>query len=88
MCKLGDRCKFKKWQAIFSNSLYEYASGGYYKNKVQIIQLGCYSRTRKEWDNDFWNNPNEFLDHNSEKSQARLRAFKTICFFLDQIEPY
>jgi hypothetical protein len=47
--------------------------------------MGCYLRTRAEWDADFWNNPNEFLDHESKESQARLRAYKVACYFLDNL---
>jgi len=39
------------------------------------IKMGCYDRLLAEWENDFWNNPNEFPNDGSEKSQLRLFAF-------------
>ena len=43
----------------------------------KYIRMGCYSRTAEEWSNDFWNNPNEFPNDGSEKSELRLMAFST-----------
>ena len=56
------------------------------ENRGEMVQLGCFTRTRKEWEADFWNNNNEFPNNNSEKSKARLRAFKMCCTFLDLIK--
>ena len=39
-----------------------------------------------EWEEDFWNNEKEFPNDNSDKSNARLRAFKMCCNFLDLIK--
>jgi len=76
-----------KYTAIFATNLYEYSCGGYLKKTgKQAIQMECYDRLRSEWEADFWNNPSEFPNDGSPKSEARLRAFKTICFFLDQIK--
>ena len=75
-----------KYTAMFAHNLYKYSSFSYLNKKgVEIIQLGCFTRSRKEWESDFWNNPKEFPNDGSEKSQARLRAFKVHCFFLDSI---
>jgi hypothetical protein len=75
-----------QYTAIFCHNLYKYACGGGFNKKgEQMIRMGCYNRTRKEWELDFWNNPSEFKNDGSEKSEARLRAFKVICFFLDSI---
>ena len=89
---IGDRSKIGDWStigyntAMFSSCLYKYAVSAYRNNKGEdIIQLGCHLRTRKDWDNDFWNNPSEFPNDDSENSQARLRAYKTACFFLDNL---
>jgi hypothetical protein len=39
--------------------------------------MGCFFRTLAEWENDFWNNPNEFPNDGSESSEMRLMAFNT-----------
>ena len=59
---------------------YKYSSGYYYdsNSKTWWIKLGCYFRTLSDWENDFWNNPNEFPNDGSEKSQARLKLFDDI----------
>ena len=49
----------------------------------QYIQLGCHLRTRAEWDANFWNNPLEFPDDGSLKSEARKLAYETACKWLD-----
>jgi hypothetical protein len=85
---LGDYVTLGKYQVFSSNSLYKYVVSAYQKDRVQIIQLGCRTQTRQEWESNFWNNDNEFPNNGSEKSIARLRAFKVACFFLDSIEPY
>ena len=51
-----------------------------------MIQLGCFLRSRQDWDKDFWNNNTEFPNNGSEDSNARLRAYKVACFFLDQLK--
>ncbi len=84
---IGDFANIGRINSIFILDGYKYSSGGHFnKDGIQIIQMGCYNRTRKEWDDDFWNNTNEFPDDGSEESKARLRTYKTICFFLDSIE--
>lgn len=42
----------------------------------QYVKMGCYTRTVKDWDKDFWNNPDEFLDHKSLESLLRKEAYK------------
>jgi len=85
---VGDGARVGQANAIFALNLYKYASSGYFtKEGVQMIQLGCYLRMRTEWENDFWNNTNEFPNDGSSSSEARMRAFKTICFFLDNVKP-
>jgi hypothetical protein len=76
-----------KYTAMFGINLYLYTVSAYLnKEGIEIIQLGCYTRTRTEWENDFWNNLKEFPNDNSEKSNARVRAFEVACFFLDKIK--
>ena len=41
------------------------------------ICLGCYNRSLKEWEDDFWNNPDEFPNNGNPESVARLFAFET-----------
>lgn len=70
------------YNALFAINLYRYSVSAYFNKKgEQIIQLGCYNRTRKEWEDDFWNNVKEFPNDGSDKSEARMRAFKLACFF-------
>ena len=58
--------------------LYTYVVIPYITEKGVIrIKMGCYDRTLKEWDDDFWNNPSEFPNDNSLKSKSRLFAFET-----------
>jgi len=45
--------------------------------------MGCYIRTRKEWEEDFWNNLGEFPNDNSKKSKDRVFAFEIACKWLD-----
>ncbi len=47
------------------------------KDGTQYVKMGCYVRTVKEWNKDFWNNPSEFLNHDSIESQLRVLAYKT-----------
>jgi len=44
------------------------------ENRV-YIRLGCHYRTLEDWGSDFWNNPNEFPNDGSVKSELRLNAF-------------
>ena len=84
---IGARATIGEYNSFFAVNLYKYTCGAWIeKNRGEIIQLGCFTRTRKEWEEDFWNNEKEFPNNNSEKSKARLRAFKTCCFFLDSLK--
>jgi len=38
--------------------------------------MGCFIRTRKEWEDNFWNNDKEFPNDNSKTSNDRLLAFE------------
>jgi len=91
-CQLGDNChlgyktNIDNSRAIFILNGYKYSAGGHFNSDgVQIIQLGCYTRTRQDWESDFWNNELEFTNPESEESKARVRTYKTICFFLDRV---
>ena len=44
---------------------------------IHYVKMGCYFRTVKEWDKDFWNNKSEFPNDKSIKSQLRVLAYKT-----------
>jgi hypothetical protein len=48
-----------------------------YETGEKYIRMGCYFRSLSEWENDFWNNPNEFPNNRSEQSELRLMAFET-----------
>jgi hypothetical protein len=79
--------KITRYTAMFALNLYKYSVAAYINKKnEQIIQLGCCTRKRTEWENDFWNNEKEFPNDDSAKSNARMRAFKIACFFLDSIK--
>jgi len=53
---------------------YKYHVSAYRIDGQIIIQLGCYTRTLDEWENDFWNNDFEFKKGTPEGEQ-RLIAF-------------
>ena len=39
--------------------------------------MGCFTRTLKDWEKDFWNNEKEFPNDGSIKSESRKMAFET-----------
>jgi hypothetical protein len=47
--------------------------------------MGCFTRTKEEWDNDFWNNDCEFIK-DSEEGKRRLEAFNKICSMAEIIK--
>ena len=84
---IGNSARIEKYNSFFAVNIYDHPCGAWIEEKRgEIIQLGCFTRTRKEWEDDFWNNNDEFPNDNSEKSNARLRAFKMCCLFLDLIK--
>ena len=85
--KIGALATIGKYNSFFTVNLYKYSCGAWVDSRRgEMIQLGCFTRTREEWDSDFWNNDDEFPNDGSEKSNARLRAFKICCYFLDLIK--
>ena len=85
--RIGDSASIEKYNSFFAVNIYDHPCGAWIEEKRgEIIQLGCFTRTRKEWENDFWNNEKEFPNDNSDNSNARLRAFKMCCNFLDLIK--
>ena len=79
-CTLGDGCKLGDWCKLteipfYALGLYKYHVSAHYNRGVPYIQLGCFLRTLKEWEDNFWNNTKEFPDNGSEKSEARKFAF-------------
>ncbi|HNC98993.1 MAG TPA: pentapeptide repeat-containing protein [Myxococcota bacterium] len=44
---------------------------------TEWVRLGCHTRTVADWEAEFWNNPREFPDNGSAKSQERVMAYKT-----------
>ena len=85
--RIGDSARIEKYNSFFAVNIYDYPCGAWIEEKRgEIIQLGCFTRTRKEWEDDFWNNDDEFPNDNSKKSNARLRAFQMCCNFLDLIK--
>jgi len=83
--KVGEGATIGEYNSMFALNLYKYAVSAYTTQGIEYIQLGCYLRTREEWNNNFWNNESEFPNDNSEKSNARLRAFNVACSFLDSL---
>ena len=47
------------------------------KDGTQYVNMGCYTRTVKDWNKDFWNNRSEFPNNKSVKTQLRVLAYKT-----------
>ena len=81
--KIGSGAKIGKYNSFFADNIYKYSCGAWIEEKRgEIIQLGCFTRTRKKWENNFWNNDNEFPNDNSDDSNARFRAFQMCCYFL------
>jgi len=76
-----DRAKIKSgWKitkVIHLINEYRYHVSGYVVNGKTIIQMGCYTRTPQEWENDFWNNDREFIEGTPE-GEKRLKAFMKI----------
>ena len=85
-CELGDGCKLGE-TPFYAIGLYIYHVCAYYHNGTAMIQLGCYLRTLQQWENDFWNNPNEFLDHDASESKKRLFAFNIAKQWLEYNKP-
>jgi acetyltransferase-like isoleucine patch superfamily enzyme len=56
---------------------YKYHVSGFKIDGEIIIQMGCFTRLLKEWEDDFWNNPDEFKEGTPEGND-RLRAFNKI----------
>jgi hypothetical protein len=66
-----------KAAAVFTG-LYTYVVIPYITEENEHrIKMGCYDRSLKEWEDNFWNNDNEFPNNNSLKSNLRLMAFET-----------
>ena len=85
--RIGDSARIEKYNSFFAVNIYDHPCGAWIEEKRgEIIQLGCFTRTRKDWENDFWNNEKEFPNDNSDKSNGRLRAFQMCCHFLDLIK--
>jgi hypothetical protein len=85
-CELGDGCKLNT-TPFYSIGLYKYHVSAYYNNSIPYIQLGCYLRTLKEWEADFWNNPSEFTDPDAPESKKRLFAFNIAKQWLENNKP-
>ncbi len=47
------------------------------KDGTEYVKMGCYIRTVKDWNKDFWNNKSEFPNSKVLKSQLRVLAYKT-----------
>ena len=62
---------------------YAYYVSGYTINGIIIIQLGCFTRTIEEWENDFWNN--KYFKEGSIGGQNRLKAFNKMKEIMEQI---
>jgi hypothetical protein len=79
--------KIKIKRAIVFSGLYKYIVIPFIsEDGTKYIKMGCYTRKLSEWNKDFWNNPNEFMNDNSEKSNLRLLAFQTAKKWFELIE--
>ena len=79
---------FKIKNAVVFTGLYTYIVIPYITEEDEKrIKMGCYDRSLKEWEGDFWNNPNEFPNNGSQKSLMRLMAFETAKKWFDIVSP-
>jgi hypothetical protein len=75
-----------KTAAVFTG-LYAYIVIPYITEQDEKrVKMGCHDRSLQEWEADFWNNPNEFPNNGSQKSQMRLMAFNTAKAWFDTVE--
>ena len=73
--------------AIVFTGLYKYIVIPFIsEDGEKYIKMGCYTRKLSQWESDFWNNPNEFPNDGSEKSNMRLFAYDTAKRWFDIIE--
>jgi len=64
--------------AMVFTGLYDYVVIPYItEENEKRIKMGCYDRSLKEWEGNFWNNESEFPNNDSFKSNQRLFAFET-----------
>jgi carbonic anhydrase/acetyltransferase-like protein (isoleucine patch superfamily) len=93
-CKLGYRCILGNWYVLGSGcelkntpfyalGLYKYHVAAHYNEGTAYVQLGCFLRTKKEWDENFWNNEEEFKQ-GTQKGKKREFAYKIACIWLDK----
>jgi hypothetical protein len=67
------------------DGLYKYPVCAYKTTDNELrIKMGCYDRSVSEWKEDFWNNPREFPNDESEKTRMRKFAFETALTWLNQ----
>src|SRR3990167_248395 len=77
----GEKIVIKK--AVVFTGLYKYLVIPIIsEDNSELVKMGCYTRTVEAWEKDFWNNLNEFLDHDSEESKLRVFAFETAKIWL------
>ena len=92
-CKIGDNATISKNLTILDRAridagwkitkifhvmkTYKYNASGYIVDGIIIIQMGCFTRTLKEWESDFWNNEDEFR-RGSVAGEQRLVAYNKI----------
>ena len=75
-----------KTAAVFAG-LYDYIVIPYITEVGEKwIKMGCHNRILSDWESDFWNNPTEFPDDGSVKSNLRLMAFETAKKWFEIIE--
>ena len=75
-----------KTAAVFAG-LYDYTVMPYItEDGEKWIKMGCHNRILSDWESDFWNNPTEFPDDGSVKSNLRLMAFETAKKWFEIIE--
>ena len=85
--KIASGARITRFNFFSAQNLYRHVVSGHVDDDgKETVQMGCFKRTRQEWEADFWNNPKEFSDDGSDESEARFRAFKVVCFFFDQLK--
>ena len=74
--KNGDFINIKHIRYMFG--LYTYDCAAIITDEDEkYIKLGCFCRKVEDWEEDFWNNPDEFPNDGSEKSNLRIIAYET-----------
>ena len=83
----GAYLRVKIKSVIVFTGLYDYFVIPYItEENEKRVKMGCFDRSLKEWEENFWNNDNEFPNNGSVKSNLRLMAFETAKKWLEIVD--